>query len=230
LTALPGIPLSVITINYNNGEGLKRTMPSVFAQTLPGIEYIVIDGGSDDDSRSYISEHTDRLAHWVSEKDNGIYHAMNKGIARARGHYLLFLNSGDHFAGDRVCENMLWGEDGSIDLIYGNLERTYPNGYTDTVKMPEQLTPEFMIGQVLCHPVTFIRKGLFDEHGGYDESLRIISDWAFFLKAVVIGKASSKYKDVSVAMFYMDGLSSAPESQPVIAGEKKLVMSRYFAD
>lgn len=203
-------------------------MPSVLNQTFLGIEYIVIDGGSEDASKQIINGYADQLAYWVSENDKGIYHAMNKGIARARGNYLLFLNSGDHFANERVCERMMQGEDGDADLIYGNLERTFPGGHTDTVKMPQQLTPEFMTGQVLCHPVTFIRKGLFEEHGLYDESLKIISDWAFFLKAVVLGKASSKYKDINVAMFYMDGLSSAPESQPVIAKEKKLVMSRYF--
>src|SRR5690606_105779 len=87
--------ISIITINLNNRAGLKATMASVLEQTYAHVEYLVVDGGSTDGSVDVITSHADRLAYWVSEPDRGVYHAMNKGIERATGEYLLFLNSGD---------------------------------------------------------------------------------------------------------------------------------------
>ena len=87
--------LTIITVNYNHCEGLRRTMESVFRQTCHDYEYIVIDGGSTDGSADLLRVSAGRIDYWVSEPDRGIYHAMNKGVARATGEYLLFLNSGD---------------------------------------------------------------------------------------------------------------------------------------
>ena len=89
--------ISIITINYNNFEGLKKTIKSVINQTWKDYEYIVIDGGSNDGSVEYLKSLDNTINFWVSEADNGVYHAMNKGINKANGEYLLFLNSGDHF-------------------------------------------------------------------------------------------------------------------------------------
>ena len=99
--------LSIITINYNNLAGLQKTMESVFSQTCKDFEYIVIDGASTDGSAEYIRAHADQLTYWVSEKDTGIYNAMNKGVRAAKGEYLLMLNSGDFLVDDRVIERIL---------------------------------------------------------------------------------------------------------------------------
>src|SRR5688572_27521016 len=96
--------ISIITINYNNLDGLKRTVDSVVNQTWQEFEYIVIDGGSTDGSGAYIESKSKHFHYWVSEPDKGIYNAMNKGIVKATGEYLLFLNSGDHFFNDTVLE------------------------------------------------------------------------------------------------------------------------------
>ena len=87
--------LSIITINYNNREGLKRTIESVVNQTFTDFEWILIDGGSTDGSKELIEQYSNRFSYWVSEPDNGIYNAMNKGLRAAKGDYLQFLNSGD---------------------------------------------------------------------------------------------------------------------------------------
>ena len=84
--------LSIITINYNNAIGLKKTIESIVEQTYHEFEYIVIDGGSNDDSKKVILENQNNISDWCSEKDAGIYNAMNKGILKATGEYLLFLN------------------------------------------------------------------------------------------------------------------------------------------
>ena len=89
--------LSIITVNLNNLEGLKKTYESVVCQTFTDYEWLVIDGGSTDGSREFIEEHQDKFAYWCSEPDKGIYNAMNKGIVRAKGEYLNFMNSGDYF-------------------------------------------------------------------------------------------------------------------------------------
>lgn len=88
---------SIITINYNNAEGLRKTMASLFNQTYADYEFIVIDGGSNDGSVNFIQEREDRISFWCSEPDKGIYNAMNKGVFHARGEYLIFMNSGDIF-------------------------------------------------------------------------------------------------------------------------------------
>src|SRR5690606_3965772 len=97
--------ISIITVNLNNLEGLKRTMASVFNQTYQNFEYLIIDGGSSDGSKEYIEANADKISYWVSEPDKGIYNGMNKGIKKARGEYLLFLNSGDHFVEQKVLED-----------------------------------------------------------------------------------------------------------------------------
>ncbi|MGB8703989.1 MAG: glycosyltransferase, partial [Gillisia sp.] len=96
--------LSIITVNLNNLEGLKRTMQSVFEQTWQEFEYIVIDGGSSDGSKEYIEANSAKIDHWVSEPDKGIYNGMNKGIKVANGEYLLFLNSGDELSRRNILQ------------------------------------------------------------------------------------------------------------------------------
>src|SRR5687768_15687660 len=99
--------ISVITINLNNQIGLRKTLESVVNQTSESFEYIVVDGSSTDGSVEVLNKYKDRIAHLRSEKDTGIYHAMNKGIKLAKGEYLLFLNSGDWLADNRSLENTL---------------------------------------------------------------------------------------------------------------------------
>ena len=112
--------ITIITINFNNQNGLQKTMDSVFRQTNKDFQYIVIDGGSSDGSKELIERNQSKINHWVSEPDNGIYHAMNKGIEKATGEYLLFLNSGDELINELVVEKvtpLLHTE----DIISGNL-------------------------------------------------------------------------------------------------------------
>ena len=119
--------LSIITVNLNNLEGLKKTYESVVCQTFTDYEWLVIDGGSTDGSREFIEQHQDKFAFWCSEPDKGIYNAMNKGIVRAKGEYLNFMNSGDCFA----CENTLTGVLGKprkADALYGYVTEENING------------------------------------------------------------------------------------------------------
>src|SRR5436190_11669530 len=115
--------LSIITINYNNAAGLRETIRSVAEQTWKGFEYIIIDGGSTDDSIGFIQQYQRELTYWVSEPDRGVFHAMNKGISKAHGEYLLMLNSGDTISDKHVLKQVFEKDKPCEDILYGDVLR-----------------------------------------------------------------------------------------------------------
>ena len=166
--------LSLITINRNNVEGLRKTIKSVIAQTLDGFEYIVIDGASTDGSVDVIKQYENKISYWVSEPDKGIYNAMNKGIARAQGEYVLFLNSGDYLVDKNVLVNVVAYEL-KEDIVYGE-QLVEKNGSLQKTLFlePESISFYSFIKSSLPHQCTFIRKNLFDKIGLYNESNKIV--------------------------------------------------------
>ena len=110
---------SVITINYNNLSGLRNTFASVVHQTFPSFEFIVIDGESTDGSKEFILANESKVNYWISEKDSGVYHAMNKGIQQSNSAYLIFLNSGDCFASEDVLLRVKEAYSNHSDILYG---------------------------------------------------------------------------------------------------------------
>ena len=215
--------LSIVTINYNNLEGLKRTVESVVNQTWQEFEYIVIDGGSTDGSAEYIESQSEHLDYWVSEPDKGIYNAMNKGIAKATGEYLLFLNSGDHLYSNSVLE-MNHSKIHTEDFIYFNIRHIF-NDHISISSKPKKLEELFFIFNTLPHPSTFIRRNLFFEIGNYDENLKIVSDWKFFLFAMDRYKCTSRKVDVVLSDFYAGGICSNIE----LANEERLIVLKEFS-
>src|SRR6476646_10787698 len=111
--------LSIITVNYNNCNGLRKNIESEITQTFTKYEFLIIDGDSTDGSKTLIKKYTDKLHYWVSEKDCGVYNAMNKGVQKANGEYILMLNSGDYLCDDDVLLNV-FKNNFSEKLIYGN--------------------------------------------------------------------------------------------------------------
>jgi len=218
--------LSIITINYNNLEGLKKTLESVVNQTWREFEYIVIDGGSTDGSAEYLESKSEHIDYWVSESDIGIYNAMNKGIAKATGEYLLFLNSGDHLYSNTV---LLENKDqiAGYDLIYFSIE--FSDIKTSRiVSYPEQLNfSDFYLGTI-CHQSTFIKKTLFHELGVYDENLKLVSDWRFFALALFKYNCSYMKVDAILTTYYLDGLSSNFVNQELLREERKHVLNTDF--
>lgn len=151
--------LSIITINRNNVRGLSHTIASVVAQTSQQFEYLIIDGNSTDGSKEEILRNEKHLAFWCSEPDKGIYHAMNKGIQRARGEYLLFLNSGDILLDKDTIAQVIPALDGT-QLVYGNL--VFKGKDTEiTQPYPDVLGIDYLFYQSLGHPASFIQKELF---------------------------------------------------------------------
>ncbi|MDI6034171.1 glycosyltransferase family 2 protein [Flavobacterium sp. LB2P84] len=217
--------LSIITINYNNLEGLKRTLESVVNQTLQEFEYIVIDGGSTDGSLAYIESQNANIDYWISEPDTGIYNAMNKGIVKANGEYLLFLNSGDHFYNNEVLEeSSLYFN--SHDLICFDVHMI-KNGNSRTVKHPDKLRFSDFYLNGLNHQSVLIRKELFETVGLYDENLKIVSDWKFFILALFVHNCSYININKTLSTYYLDGISAQ-----LIEGhlnERNQVLKEYFS-
>jgi glycosyltransferase involved in cell wall biosynthesis len=218
--------ISIITINYNNLEGLKRSMESVVNQTWQEFEYIVIDGGSTDGSAAYIESQSENLNYWISEPDKGIYNAMNKGIAKATGEYLLFLNSGDHFFNDIILEqnHKFLVEK---DLVYFNLNFV-DKANSKIGKYPEQLSFSHFIYDTLPHPATFMKSSLFDKVGLFDESLKIVSDWKFFILALFKYNCSYIKVNEILTTYYLDGISSDLTNQKLIYEERQSVFNTDF--
>ncbi len=206
--------LSIITINRNNSIGLDKTIQSVLLSKRKAFEYIIIDGASTDASveviQKYANEFGDRLK-WISEPDKGIYNAMNKGIGYASGKYVQFLNSGDCLVSCDVIEKMLC-ELERLDyppILYGNMLKELSNGKVlrDRCFAGRDISfLGFYLG-TLNHSPAYIRRNLFQKYGLYDESLKIVSDWKWYLQAIVLGEETPIYTDIDVTLFDMNGIS-----------------------
>jgi glycosyltransferase involved in cell wall biosynthesis len=195
--------LSIITINFNNFSGLKRTVESVINQTYKDFEYIVIDGGSTDGSAAYVQEVKQHISYAVSEPDKGIYNAMNKGISRAGGEYLLFLNSGDVLATEDILFNLIKFANGDYGLISGDLRFRENNCIQNS---PHELSFDFFLKGSLPHCSTLISMGLFKELGHYQEEYSIVSDWVFFVKCY-LQKVNYLKLDIVISIFDIPGAS-----------------------
>lgn len=220
--------ISIITVNFNDKIGLERTLESVFSQNFRNFEYLVIDGGSNDGSKELLEKNSEKINYWVSEPDKGIYNAMNKGISVAKGEYLIFLNSGDHFKNENsleIAQKYL----GKEDIIYGDLELV-GNTHTFIKEYPKHLSLYYFYESSLPHPATFIRKELFKKFGYYDESLKIVSDWKWFLR--VIMQFSCTYKKIPkvLSTFYQDGISSNSSNIIKIEAEREIVFKEHYPE
>ena len=206
--------LSIITINRNDAAGLRRTIQSVCSQVQTDFEFVIIDGASSDGSVEVINTLATTLGNRlirISEPDKGIYDAMNKGIAMASGDYVQFLNSGDCLAAPDVTTRMLQAleQNGYPSILYGNMVKEMPDckRKQDVGFAGEEITLlDFYIG-TLNHSSAYIRKDLFDKYGPYDETLKIVSDWKWYLKAIVLGNEKPVYTDIDVTLFDMTGIS-----------------------
>ena len=206
--------LSIVTINYNNLEGLRRTIDSVLSQTWHDFEWIIIDGGSTDGSKELIEETAEKLAssefnpltYWCSEPDKGIYNAMNKGIGHCNGEYVNFMNSGDSFFETTTLEKVFNGKY-SEEVLYGDVvfqdkEKQHYN------KLPNNITIlSYLHKSFINHQSSFIRRETQQKHL-YDETFKISADTEFFMYSLTQG-AKFKYLDMPIAIYALGGLSSS---------------------
>lgn len=247
--------LSVITITYNNLSGLQKTARSVVAQRYADMEWIVVDGGSTDGTPEWLaqvangglisggagtaSSGTDEgygnlgvkdlgAFRFVSEPDEGVYDAQNKGIGMAKGEFCFFLNAGDSFCRADVLERLL-AEPVEADIVYGNEVVVDAEGkrvgYCKGVENPGFVD---LYNSCMKHQATLIRRALFERYGEYDSSLRICADWEWFFR--VIGfrdEVRLCYRDVDVSLFENTGVSY--HSPELCKRERQAVLDRYMS-
>lgn len=224
--------LSIITINCNNAEGLEKTLKSVSSQTFRDFEYVVIDGASTDNSVEVIKKYETQFAHFklVSEPDTGIYNAMNKGIRLAEGDYIQILNSADCIAAPDVTEKMLAAlkKAGNPAILYGNMIKCFSDGHrmVDRCFAGQEITMLGMFTGTLNHDPAYIHRDLFEKYGYYDESLRIVSDWKWYLQAIILGGEKPQYADIDVTLFDMTGISET--NKELNKAERKQVLEQLF--
>ena len=240
--------LSIITINYNNASGLRKTLASVTTQTYRNIEHIIVDGGSTDGSVDAIKEYVTSnqsinpsFHHsiiWLSEKDHGIYNAMNKGIEIALGQrvverdhtqytihhtpslcdYIQILNSGDILTAPDVTERMVnalhsftcstLNDKIDVPILYGNMiKKDYATGKTIGKSREVEYSLRNYYSGTMNHDCCYFRRDLFETYGLYDENLKIVSDWKWFLQAIGLGQVKPVYVDIDVTIFDASGIS-----------------------
>jgi glycosyltransferase involved in cell wall biosynthesis len=218
--------LSIITVNLNNRSGFERTLKSVFEQTNRDFESVVIDGLSDDGSLEIIKAHKGRIAKSVSEKDSGVFQAMNKGIRLAEGEYILFLNSGDYLYSRHTLAN-IFRQQFTEDFILFDVQRVKKDG-CEVYSLDED-PKHVLISGPIFHQAVFHRRGVFQTVGLYNETFKVAADYELFLKAFFT--AGCSYRIIHEVLSVYDniyGLSSDTRNVELVHNERRKAQRTVF--
>ena len=223
--------VSIITITYNNLEGLKRTYESIHRQTFDDYEWLVIDGGSTDGTKQFLEEHDNELAFWCSEPDKGVYNAQNKGTIYAKGEYCIYMNSGDSFYADDVLEKV-FEKDIDADVIYGGWELVFEDGKKVEGNVPEVADLAYFFDDNMCHQAMLIKREAVLARP-YDESFPIYADWEEWLALYMQGK-TFKRVDILICDFIVGGLSTGDNASQTLKKKRqadiKRINERYYTE
>lgn len=222
--------LSIITVCKNAAQDIERTIQSVLDQTYDNIEYIIIDGASEDGTMDVVNRYKEHADIVVSEPDDGIYNAMNKGIDLSHGEILYFLNAGDYLIHKKVIANIIdIFNQRDCDVIHGNI--LIIDRQTDRYSI-KRGTPQpddyYFYNRSLPHQAMFYRGKVFERVGGYDESFRVISDNVLNLKVFRDGALRKHYEDMIAAVFFSGGIGS--REKEIHADEKAIFRNKFFSD
>lgn len=207
--------ISIITVNKDNAVGLKKTIDSIVNQTYTDYEWIVIDAASKDGSVDLIKQYAHYISYWVSEPDGGIYVGMNKGIMKATGEYVYFLNSGDSFVNNKVLQSIvdlsLLGDVvlGKINICSdekGIIKKDYSIPFPDLT-----LFSLYLYG--VPHQASLIKRQLFNECGLYDYTCKINADWKFFAEVLILRNKTLQHIPITIANYDATGISSVNKQQ-----------------
>lgn len=205
LSAVDLPKISVITVVYNGIDYIEKTINSVLSQDYPNLEYIIIDGGSSDGTLDIIKKYQNRISYWISERDGGIYFAMNKGIMKATGEWIHFRNCGDYFFSDTIISELFNNTiDSEVIILHGDCRFIFSNKYED--RKPLILTKSINKGMPIYHPSAFIRTA-YHKNNLYNTKYRSSSDYEFFYKAISNG-CKTMYKSLVISTYNsIDGFS-----------------------
>lgn len=222
------LSLSIITATYNSAATLPDTLKSIAAQDYPAIQHLIIDGCSTDNTlalaRSFPGER-----HIVSEKDKGIYDAMNKGIALATGDIIAILNSDDVYADERVIPDVMqaFAENPAIDMLYGDLVYVKADNLNKVVRRwpSRAYDPTFFErGHVPPHPTLFVRRRVYEAAGGFDIRYRLAADYAFMLRVFKCQGFASLYLPRLMVRMRLGGATNV-HWRNIIAGNREIMQA-----
>lgn len=218
--------LSVITI-CKNEPFIEETCKSIVNQSYQNFEWIVVDGASTDSTLEKLSRYQKRIDTFISERDGGVYFAMNKGITQAHGKYLLFMNGGDLFYNEEIVKMITpYLTKERAEVFYGDSYRLFENEKDCFIKTyPDKITKSFFLTNTLAHQSSFIKKELFEKFGGYREDFRIVSDKEKWLK-FTDNDVKFFHIPYPLSCFRMNGLSR--QQSDILIQEKKKMLEEYF--
>ena len=217
--------VSIITVTYNSGKTLRDTFDSVLAQSYSNIEYIVVDGASTDNTLDIIREYEPRFKgrmSWISESDQGIYDAMNKGLRMATGDIIGVLNSDDLYYDHKVLKNIVNSFTSEIDAVFSNLYFVSADD-TNNVVRAWKGSPyvSFSTGWQPAHPTFYVRREIYEKYGMFDTSFEISADFELMLRFIEKKKIKTRYIDSYSVRMRVGGESSGFRN--IIKGNKNIL-------
>jgi len=202
----PKPKVSIITVVYNGIKYMEQTILSVLGQSYDNIEYIIIDGGSTDGTVEIIKQYEDKINYWVSEADDGIYDAMNKGLAKVTGEIVGIINADDWYEKDAVSIVVDTFDKKNTDVVHGSMRIVKESGES-FVKIAYDDIGNLKKGMLLNHPTVFVKKSLYEKYGIFDTSYRIVADWELMMRWFSKDVDFAPTKE-TLANFRMGGVSS----------------------
>jgi glycosyltransferase involved in cell wall biosynthesis len=214
--------ISIVTPSYNQGEFLERTILSVLNQNYPNLEYIIIDGGSTDRSVEIIKKYEKYLTYWVSEKDNGISDAFNKGISHSNGEIIGIINSDDWYEPEAI-KNIVNCYMGNIDkdVFHGDMRFYIDNRYLFTIK-PDTNYKRIKIEMILNHPTCFVKRDTYLKYGLFKKDYKIAMDYELMLRFYLLG-CKFFYIPKIIANMSFEGISD----RKALEGSKEVLKIQY---
>lgn len=198
---------SIVTVCLNE-KRLDETCKSIVNQTYQNFEWIIIDGGSEKSIIDIFSKYRNRIDYFISEKDGGVYDAMNKGIYNAHGKYINFMNAGDEFSYPYILDDAKYvlNNNEDVDVLYGEAYCLRGNDHYISCT-PDSSNPKFLIEIPIMHQAAFIKRGCFCEYGNYDLNYKIVADWCFFVNLYMSKRKFLRWNMI-VANYATPGISS----------------------
>lgn len=222
--------ISIITVTYNSDKYLEQTILSVINQNYPNLEYIIIDGNSTDNTLNIIRKYEKSISYWKSEKDNGIYDAINKGILASTGEYIGIINSDDWYEDNtfNYIHNLVSND--KSEIIHGVLRL-----WDDNLKIGLQgYTSNFLKNGMISHPTCFVKRNVYFNVALYDTQYKIAADFDFMLKCYFKYNINFNYLEVVLANFRLSGISNnhsklrRKETNRILYNYKLITKKRYF--